>query len=166
MNNNVKFLRAALGQAWGSPDPSTQNGAVIVATNGAIMGVGCNEFPEGVKSTEERLTRPLKYSFVEHAERNAIYDAGMIIDSDVMYALWAACADCARGIIQSGIRTLYTHSFYANGGVDLKDRKNWGESIQVAFEMFEEAGVEVVFIDDQIMLPGESLLYCGESVSF
>ena len=98
MTDHRQFFRLALAEAWGSPDPSTQTGAIIVDAGGRVVSGGCNDFPEGVAAKPERLERPLKYSFMEHAERNAIYSAGEIVDTDVMYALWAACDDCARAV--------------------------------------------------------------------
>ena len=155
-----------------SPDTSTQNGAVIVnALTGAIVGAGLNDFPHGVEVTEERLQRPMKYFFTEHAERNAVFEMGdrgladMAGDKE-MYALWAACADCARAIIQAGVKKVHTHSFYIGGGDPTEDRKNWGESIQYAFNMFDEAGVEVVFHDCQVLPEGETLLFNGEPVHY
>lgn len=162
----TEMFRICLKEAWNSPDPSTQNGAVIVSAEGHTLGKGCNEFPAGVEVTPERLERPMKYYFIEHAERNAIHDADVLLDSDEMYALWASCSDCATAIIQSGIRKLNTHSFYVGGDVSVEGRKDWSETIKYAFEMFDEAGVEVVFHDCQVMRGGESLLYNGEPVRF
>lgn len=168
MTDHRQFFRLALAEAWGSPDPSTQTGAIIVDAGGRVVSGGCNDFPEGVAAKPERLERPLKYSFMEHAERNAIYSAGEIVDTDVMYALWAACDDCARAIIQSGIRTVHTHGFYlGNDAIDKTGtRRDWGETLKVSFTMFEEAGVDVIYHDFQVMRQGESLLYNGEPVRF
>jgi dCMP deaminase len=166
--DHVANFRLAFKVAIESPDPSTQTGAVILdGVSGDIISEGCNEFPGGVRYTDERLERPLKYKYIEHAERNAIF--GLLRnhydiprDADlVMYALWAACADCARAIIQSGIRKLYTHGFYMD-----EDHANWDESISVAFEMLTEAGVQVFTVHDQIMESGETLRYNGVSVHF
>jgi len=164
--DHVKYFREALQVAWESPDTSTQNGAVIVDTEGRIVGNGCNTFPHGVRITDERLERPTKYLFTEHAERNAIFDAGVPTPTDTMYALWAACSDCARAIIQSGIRTLYTHSFYTGPDTTTEGRNDWNPSISAAMDMFAEAGVRVVFLDAKIMRPGESLLYNGDPVVY
>lgn len=160
--DHVEHFRQALQVAWESPDPSTQVGAVIVNQHGGVLGEGCNEFPMGVRYTEERLQRPLKYSFIEHAERNAIFDMlrnGRYDRGLVMYALWAACADCASAIIQTGIRTVYTHEFYTGD-------THWSDSTRVAFEMFAEAGVQVFFVNDQVMLPGETVRFNGEQVHY
>lgn len=174
-------MREAYELALDSPDTSTQNGAVIIDSNGNTLASGINELPRGVAVTADRLTRPKKYLFTEHAERNAIYDlllggSGPLgafeqPEARTMVALWAACADCARGIIQAGITTLVTHSFYieetVEGGVESLGRKDWGASIGPAFEMLEEAGVEVIFADYTVMsVTDEPLLFSGKPVKF
>jgi len=167
------YLRVAHQFAEKSPDPSTQNGAILVDPNGRpdnkILGAGCNEFPRNVQYTEERLQRPLKYSFIEHAERNAIFDAIRRGNSPVgatMYVLWAACADCARAIIQAGVSRVVTCAYYhkqnTTGDV-ATNRKNWSESIDPAFTMLREAGVEIVFFDKPLNAPNQ-ILFNGEPI--
>lgn len=101
--------------------------------------------PFGVQINEKRLSRPTKYTYTEHAERNAIYDAakrGNRLDNTVMYCPWFACADCGRAIIQSGIKRVIGHQKMFD---DTPER--WAESIAAAFEMFNEAGVETLLVD-------------------
>jgi dCMP deaminase len=55
-----------------------------------------------------RWARPLKYQFVEHAERNAIFNAARIgVKTEGCWAFMnfmpTPCADCARALIQAGI---------------------------------------------------------------
>ena len=69
----MHFLREAILLSRLSKDPSTKNSAIIVKDY-QIIGAGVNEFPNNVVYTSERLERPLKYAFMGHAERNAIYD--------------------------------------------------------------------------------------------
>jgi len=114
---------AELVASW-SKDPSTKVGAVVVEPGSQVVkSTGWNGFPRGVAETEAALRgeeygdkliddrwekRPEKYEWVEHAERNAIYNAarhGISLNGCVMYLNWAPtpCADCARAIIQAGI---------------------------------------------------------------
>jgi dCMP deaminase len=161
MKSDHEYLVEAYKIATKSPDPSTQNGAVIVYEhftpsenyNDPFEGIGksqfceiaaCNDFPEGVNLTEDRLQRPLKYNFIEHAERAAILKAaklGVCLDGLTMYVCWAACSDCARAIIGSGIKKIVTHKRMMDRTPD-----HWKESISHAFKMFEEAKIEVVQI--------------------
>ena len=69
------ILQAAL-IAQKSKDPSTKVGCVIVGDDNAILSMGFNGFPRGVdEHNSARWKRPEKYNWVEHAERNAIYNA-------------------------------------------------------------------------------------------
>lgn len=164
---DIKYLKMAFENAreWGT-DPSTQNGAVIVEYDNLlegdwVIGQGANHFPEGVKETKLRWERPLKYAFVEHAERNAIYAAvreGQCTEGATMYCPWYACSDCARAIIQAGIKEVVGHKKC----FDLTP-EHWKESIANAFLMFEEAGVVTRTIDEEM---GVSIRFNGQEVSF
>lgn len=144
---DVEYLELAYYQAVKSPDPSTQNGAIIVK-NKQIIGQGFNEFPAGVKYADERWERPIKYSYIEHAERNAIFDCvrkGNSTVGAVMYCPWYACADCGRAIIQAGIKEVVGHMLPAH-----KDNPRWKDSIAFAIAMFEEAGVKYRYVEAKI----------------
>src|SRR4051794_38843117 len=59
-----------------SKDPNTQIGCVIIGPNREIRSTGYNSFPRGIRDdVPERLVRPTKYLWIEHAERNAICNA-------------------------------------------------------------------------------------------
>ena len=126
-----------------STDKSTQNGAFIVDRNGQIIASGANHFPKGVENLPERWIRPVKYKYVEHAERNAVYDAarnGVKTDGCTMYAAWAACSDCARAIIQSGIKRVVTHHDpLATTRLGQPTSAMWLEEISHALAMLKEA---------------------------
>lgn len=120
-----------------SPDPSRKTACIIVLKNGEISA--CNNFPAGVSVSAERLERPTKYAFMEHAERNAIYHAarfGHRLENAEMFLSWYPCADCARAIVQSGISFLYAME------------PNWAET-QYGFDaakvILAEGGVHVEF---------------------
>ena len=137
-----ELLRSAYLKARESYDPSTQNAALLVDHNGVIKIADINRFPDGVEVTAERLQRPLKYKYIEHAERNVIYSAarlGIKTDGLIMVCPWAACTDCARAIIQSGIKILVTHKEAHDRSPDF-----WRDEIEIAFQDFKEAHVEVI----------------------
>lgn len=107
MTWNDKFINLANHIATWSKDESTKVGAVVVNNRNKILSVGYNGLPIGVNDNiEERHVRPEKYSWFEHAERNAIYSAaeeGISLKNSKMYCNYLPCPDCARAIIQSGI---------------------------------------------------------------
>jgi dCMP deaminase len=140
-----------------SDDPHTKNGAVLVNRHGEVIGSGANSLPIGVE-TRDRLARPKKYSFIEHAERNAIFAAcrqGECTAGGTLYCPWFACADCARAIIQAGIRLVIGHK-------QMFDRADgrWCESIAYGNEMLREAAVETRLYDGKI--GGVTNLFNGE----
>lgn len=122
-----------------SDDPDCQVGAIIVTRDNELLAQGINQFPPGVKITLERITRPEKYKWIEHAERNAIYSAakqGLKLDGCSIYITRYPCADCARAIIQSGIKYIFTNS-------PNWDHPRWGEDYKVSKQMFEEAKIHI-----------------------
>jgi dCMP deaminase len=150
----------ALREATKSPDPSTQNGGVIVR-EGAILGTGCNEFPRGVAYLPERWERPAKYAYIEHAERNSIFDAvrcGNFTLGATLYCPWFACADCARAIIQAGIVRVV-------GLAERVTNERWNESIVIGDTMLSEAGVQIVR-GQLAETAGISLRRNGDTVTF
>lgn len=168
----IELLRKAYEIAAASPDPSTQNGALIVSlphdfsedeTRYTVLGGGCNHFPKGVTETPERWNdRALKYKLVQHAERDALANVRRSLqlphlDGHTMVCPWAACTDCAKAIIQDGIARLVIHK-------QAHDRtppaSPWMEDIKVAHMMLGETGVEIVVVDGKIN--GPSVRHSGQ----
>jgi dCMP deaminase len=91
-----------------SKDPNTQIGCVIAGPAHEIRTTGYNSFPRGIRDdVPERLQRPTKYHWMEHAERNAICNAarcGTPLEGCSIYVEIMPCMDCGRAIVQAGIR--------------------------------------------------------------
>lgn len=132
-----------------SKDTSTNIGAVIVNKENSIISTGYNSFPRGMDDNKaERYERPEKYYWFEHAERNAIYNAariGVSTNGCTMYlTCWSPCTDCARAIIQSGIKTIYLTALHRKDAVGVGgSNPAWDEHSVRSLEMFKEAGIEV-----------------------
>jgi len=130
-----------------SKDPSTQVGAILLAPNSyQILSMGFNGMPRGIKeSSPKRWLRPLKYKLVEHAERNALYNAcrhGAALEGSIAVITLFPCYDCARGLIQSGIRTVVT--------CETNERKfRWKENWTVAKLLLEEAGIDIILLTEE-----------------
>lgn len=116
------FMGVSLLSSMRSKDPSTQVGACIVSDDNKILSVGYNGFPRGCSDDEfpwERSadnTNDTKYPFVCHAELNAILNAGgqNLNGSRIFVALFP-CNECAKAIIQSGIKeVIYISDKYAD----------------------------------------------------
>lgn len=141
-------MRVALIAAARSPDPSTQNGAVLIDRQGKVVWgtQACNEFPAGVQYLDERWERPAKYGWIEHAERNCVYHAarlGIPTAGLTMVCPWAACSDCARAIAQAGIVRLVTLKPW-----DGDTNPRWADSISQAMTILDEAAVQVEYIEE------------------
>lgn len=156
--NLINAMEEALSLAANSPDPSTQNGAVLIGPAGDVICGDHNHFPKGVRQSPERWKRPLKYSFVEHAERNVIYSAarqGIPTEGTTIVCPWAACTECARAIVQAGIRTCVRLPL--PGGT-------WAESIAIGDIIFEESGVHIVTLDLSL-IKTSSLRHNGQVIN-
>ena len=144
--SDAQDMRLALRAALRSPDPSTQNGAVLVdrRTGPVFQTIACNEPPFGLRVTVKDWERSEKYQWVEHAERNAIYAAakwGIATGGLKIVCPWAACADCARAIVQAGIEELVT---FAADDADTNGR--WGASIEAGDRILVAGGVRITTI--------------------
>ena len=113
------FMGVALLAAKRSKDPNTQVGACIVDLNNRILTTGYNGFPTGCSDDEfpwDREGEVTKYPFVVHAELNAILNAsGKDLKGSRIYVDLFPCNECAKAIIQSGIKeVIYLSDKYAD----------------------------------------------------
>jgi len=148
------FMGVALLSAYRSKDPSTQVGACIVNDRNRIMSMGYNGLPAGCCDDEftweaEGEYLETKYPYVCHAELNAILNAGgnNLQDCRIYVALFP-CNECAKAIIQCGIReVLYlsdkhaalppfiaSRRLFEAAGVVLTELKLDKKSITIDFE--------------------------------
>ena len=134
------FMGVAMLSAMRSKDPNTQVGACIVSDQNKILSMGYNGFPLGCSDDEypwEREGEPLdnKYFYTTHSELNAILNyRGGSLEGAKMYVTLFPCNECAKAIIQSGIKTVvYDCDKY-------KDSAN----VIASKRMLKSAGVEVI----------------------
>lgn len=135
-----------------SDDKDTHIGAVIVDSNNEIKAVGCNRFPVGglKDGHPERLERPEKYYWIEHAERDAICDAarrGTSLLGCRIYVNGTPCMDCGRAIILAGIKEVIVDEFWDRQFLEAGGDK-WLADITRARQLLSEAGVAFRAIKD------------------
>jgi len=145
MNWTDYFLNIAEQVKLKSKDQSTQIGAVIVGVDNEVLSTGYNSFPRGMDDTiQERQERPEKYFWFEHAERNAIYNAarvGTALKGSTIYLTSGLpCMDCARGIVNSGIKIVWCKRVCTT-----KNKEKWEESQLKSMKLLNECGVQVFF---------------------
>jgi dCMP deaminase len=141
-NWTKRFMELTKHIAGWSKDKSIGTCAVIVDDDNRVVSIGYNGFPSGCNDEiQSRYERPEKYLYTEHAERNAVFNAarlGVSTKGCTMYLMWFPCADCARSIIQAGIKKLVCNKPDLNS--------HWGDHFKAAIEMLDEAKVEVIYV--------------------
>lgn len=142
---SARFLKLALEISTWSKDTSTKVGAVIMDKHGEPVSWGYNGMPPDIDDTiPERMERPAKYGWMEHAERNAIYQSNKKMKKGHIFVTHPPCADCARAIVKKKIKRVIVDK--ANG-LNSDFGKRYAESFKITMEMLNEAGVEYIEID-------------------
>ncbi len=146
------FMGLAHLSALRSKDPNTQVGAAIVDENHKVVSVGYNGLPKGCSDDEFPWDRQggvleSKYAFVVHAELNAILNAPRSVAGCTIYVSLFPCNECAKAIIQSGIKKIVYES----------DKYASTETTQASKLMLRTAGVELVRIPRTIVLNVEKV---------
>ena len=124
------FMGVALLSSMRSKDPNTQVGACIVNPKKRIVGIGYNGFPYGCdddtfpwdNNKEGFLDN--KYPYVVHAEPNAILNATCSLEGCTLYVTLFPCNECAKLVIQSGIkRIVYMDDKYCGTDSDIASKR-------------------------------------------
>jgi len=131
------FMGIALLSAKRSKDPNTQVGACIVDLDNKIVGIGYNGFPIGCSDdnlpwAREGAANETKYPYVVHAEANAILNSTKDIHGARIYVDLFPCNECAKLIIQSGIKEV----------VYLSDKYKESDTVKASRRMFQMAGIK------------------------
>ncbi|MGN1113916.1 MAG: deoxycytidylate deaminase [Oscillospiraceae bacterium] len=131
------FMGIALFSAQRSKDNHTQVGACIVSDENKVLSVGYNGMPIGCNDDEMPWEREgdslnTKYPFVCHAELNAILNRITSIKGARIYVSLFPCNECAKAIIQSGIKEV----------VYIEDKYAETDSVKASKMMFDMAGVK------------------------
>lgn len=131
------FMGVSLLAAKRSKDPNTQVGACIVSGDNIIISTGYNGFPYGCSDDEypwDREGTETKYPYVVHAELNAILNSkGRSLEGAKIYVSLFPCNECAKAIIQSGIKEV----------IYLSDKYEKNESTAASKRMLNSAGVKM-----------------------
>jgi dCMP deaminase len=123
-----------------SPNKIRQVGAVIMLCDGGGPIAACNTFPKGIADLDWRHDGDGRFVWMEHAERNAIFDAarrGRALAGATIASTFFPCIDCARAIVQTGIARLVSPEPALDDAV-------WGASFVRSRIILEEGGVELV----------------------
>lgn len=133
------FMSLAKVIALRSKDPNTQVGACIVDNSKHVVGLGYNGLPNGYSDDEVPWGRNgefvnVKYSYMVHAELNAILNSTKKLKDCIIYVTLFPCNECAKAIIQSGIKKVVYES----------DKYGDSPSVIVSKKLFKAAGIELI----------------------
>ena len=146
------FMSVAKLAGMRSKDPNSQVGSCIVSSDNKILSIGYNGFPIGCSDDEYPWSRddqdPLKtkYLYVTHSELNAILNyRGGSLEGARIYVSMFPCNECAKAIIQSGIKTvIYEVNKYPDSASVLASMKMLASS-GVQVRKYSPSGREISF---------------------
>ena len=151
LNWDQYFMGIAKLSAMRSKDPSTQVGSCIVGSDNRILSIGYNGCPNGFLDSEFPWNRdgsPLesKYIYVCHAEMNAVVNyrgSRKDLEGARIYVDLFPCNECAKLIIQSGIREIvYLDDKYASSETTIASRRMF-DAVGLKYRKMDYLTVEV-----------------------
>jgi len=146
------FMGLAHLSAMRSKDPSTQVGACIVNPYNRVVGIGYNGLPMGCNDDEfpwerEGSTLETKYVYVVHAELNAILNSTTSLQGCTLYVSLFPCNECAKAIVQAGIKKIvYESDKYADTDI-----------VKASKRILNAAGVSLCQIEQAIKVSVEKI---------
>ena len=133
------FMGLAHLSALRSKDPNTQVGACIVDEENKVVSIGYNGMPRGCQDNKMPWEREggfltTKYAYVVHAELNAILNSPRSVKNCTLYVSLFPCNECAKAIIQSGIKKVVYES----------DKYDGTDGNVASKRMLNDSGIELV----------------------
>ena len=144
------FMGVAMLSGMRSKDPNTQVGCCIVSPDNRILSMGYNGFPSGCSDDDFPWDREgedplkIKYFYSTHSELNAILNyKGTSLTGATMYVTLFPCNECAKAIIQCGIREVIYDSDKYSGMPSVVASKRMMEAAGVKYRQYERTGREL-----------------------
>jgi dCMP deaminase len=138
-----ELMDGAQAVAAHSPNRVRQVGCALITADGAQRIFACNTFPDGVRDIPERHEGDGRFIWMEHAERNALFEAtkrGVATRGAAMATTLYPCIDCARAIVQCGVAQLIAPA------PDFSE-PSWGEAFRISAVILAEGGVRFTAAD-------------------
>lgn len=129
---NDYFLGLAKVASRRSHDIHTQHGCVITDRSNRILGTGYNGFPSGLEHSKLPLTRPEKYSWMMHSERNALSNCIIRPDNGIAYVTGQCCNDCIMALWQAGVRKVIMIDDHGSHKLDEKTQEIFDHFIKLS----------------------------------
>lgn len=141
------FMGLAHLSALRSKDPNTQVGACIVDEDNKVVSIGYNGMPRGCQDNKMPWEREggfltTKYAYVVHAELNAILNSPRSVKNCTLYVSLFPCNECAKAIIQSGVKKVVYES----------DKYDGTDGNIASKRMLNDAGIELVQLPFEVKI--------------
>ncbi|MCD7745935.1 MAG: dCMP deaminase family protein [Lachnospiraceae bacterium] len=143
------FMAVAKLAGMRSKDPNSQVGTCIVSQDNKILSMGYNGFPRGCSDDEfpwerEGEEASTKYPYVVHSELNAILNyRGGSLDGAKLYVSLFPCNECAKAIIQAGIKTVVYDDDKYDGTPAILASKRMMDAAGVRYYRYQRSGREL-----------------------
>lgn len=112
----ITYMNMARSMAKLSPDKETQVGAVMLSSEERVIASSFNGYLRGAIDSALPNTRPDKYQYMQHAERNMLYNCayeGIRTKGTTIVCTLSPCVDCLRACFQSGVEFIIFDELYS-----------------------------------------------------
>ena len=140
---NDYFLGLAKVVSQRSHDIQTQHGCVITDSKNRILGLGYNGFPHGLDDSFLPKTRPEKYPWMIHAERNALSNCVVRPDNGIAYVTGQSCNDCIMALWQEGITKVIMSKDHGTHLFDDDAKKRFDTFVSMS-------GIEIIYMEPNL----------------
>ncbi len=143
------FMAVAKLAGMRSKDPNSQVGTCIVSDDNKILSMGYNGFPKGCSDDEfpwerEGDAEDTKYPYVVHSELNAILNyRGGSLEGAKLYVSLFPCNECAKAIIQAGIKTIVYEDDKYDGTMSVVTSKRMLDAAGVRYYQYQPTGRKI-----------------------
>jgi dCMP deaminase len=142
------FLGLAKVVSQRSHDIHTQHGCIITDSNNRILGVGYNGFPRGLDDSNLPTSRPEKYPWMVHSERNALSNCVVRPDNGIAYVTGQCCNDCIIALWQEGIKKVYMIDDHGTHLFDQDAKKRFDTFIEMSRMEIHKVDVDLSWLKD------------------
>jgi len=158
--SNKELLKRAENIRTTSDDPHvglgiSQGVGCVIYKDGEILSEAANGFPSTIAPHNLQIEpySPLRYDFIEHAERRAIFlalKANKSLESATLYCTRSPCSECARAIVEVGIANVFLSNKITDEKTNyMTGEKDWRNSQASALRILELSGVNVSYLDKE-----------------
>lgn len=142
------FLGLAKVISQRSHDIHTKHGCVITDSSNRILGVGYNGFPRGLDDSNLPTSRPEKYPWMVHSERNALSNCVVRPDNGTAYVTGQCCNDCIIALWQEGIKRVYMIDDHGTHLFDQDAKKRFDTFIEMSRMEIHRVDADLSWLKD------------------